>query len=208
MGRIGWLLAVLAPMALPADNIEAFGHKWTVPVGAEWKIEKESGGEVLKLLAARPQETPRRPIQFALAETPAYQRVTIEADVKRVDGKSLIIVYAFHDATHFNYAHLSSDDAMTEPVHNGIFHVFGGERVRISPLRGPGTLATDGWHRVKLTHDARSGIVSVTVDGKSSPSLEAVDLSLGAGRVGLGSFFEKAHFRNVKITGVSEASQQ
>jgi hypothetical protein len=39
------------------------------------------------------------------------------------------------------------------------------------------------------------------VNGKRNPSLEAVDLSLRHGRVGLGSFDETGDFRNVKITG-------
>jgi len=37
------------------------------------------------------------------------------------------------------------------------------------------------------------------VDGKPVPALTAVDVSLGAGRIGIGSFDEKAEFKNVKI---------
>jgi hypothetical protein len=54
---------------------------------------------------------------------------------------------------------------------------------------------------VQLTHDASTGIVGVSINGKTPRAFEAVDLSLGAGRVGLGSFFNTAQFRNVKITG-------
>ncbi len=41
--------------------------------------------------------------------------------------------------------------------------------------------------------------VFVDVAGKKMPSLRAVDLSLAAGRVGVGSFF--AQFRNLKAQG-------
>ena len=190
-------------VASAADSIEAFGIKWSVPIGSDWKMEKESEAPVLRMLVARPQREPRRPTQFALADTPAFHRVTVEADVKRLAG-SLIIVYAYRDPTHFNYAHLSVDEATKQPVHNGIFHVYGGERVRISREQGPASLPSqDEWYRVRLTHDASTGIVAVTVNGKPNPALEAVDLSLGAGKVGIGSFFETALFKNVKILGTA-----
>lgn len=198
--RILVLLAVAASLSA-ADSFEAFGHKWTVPIGSDWVVEKQDNTAVVRMLVARPQTQPRRPSQFALAETADWDRVTIEAEVKRLGG-SLIFVYAYKDPSHFNYAHLSVDEASKQPVHNGIFHVFGGERVRISPLRGPATLpSADAWYKVRLDYTASTGEVVVTVNGEKNESLRAVDLSLGAGRVGFGSFFETAMFRNVKITG-------
>ena len=193
------LLVVLTASA--ADTVEAFGHKWTVRFASDWKVEQEDAKPVLRLLVARPQQQPRRPIQFALAETAPWQQVSLECDVKR-DGGSLILVYAYRDETHFNYAHLSVDTAKKQPVHNGIFHVYGGERVRISSDEGPASLPSDQeWYRVQLKYDGDTGAVKVLVNGKENQSLKAVDMSLGAGKVGIGSFFEKALFRNVKITG-------
>lgn len=196
------LLPLLASAVLfAADTIDAFGYKWRVPIAADWKMEDAAGGPVLRMLVARPQTQPRRPSQFALAETADFHRVTLEADVKRL-GDSLILVYAYQDDAHFNYAHLSVDAPQKQPVHNGIFHVYGGERVRISRAEGAGSLPSrDDWYRVKLSYDAATGIVGVTVNGQAQPALEAVDLSLGSGKVGIGSFFETALFRNVKITG-------
>ena len=54
---------------------------------------------------------------------------------------------------------------------------------------------------MRLVYDGRTGKVEVFVDGQTSPSLRAYDLSLGAGKVGLGSFFDTGEFRNVKIHG-------
>ena len=117
-------------------------------------------------------------------------------------GKSVLIVFAWQDEAHFNYAHLSTDTGKQEPVHNGIFHVFGGERVRISNPEGPAAFsATKKWYHVKVSHDGTSGKVSVEVDGRPVPALQAVDMSLTGGRVGLGSFDEWAVFKNVKISG-------
>ena len=40
----------------------------------------------------------------------------------------------------------------------------------------------------------------MTVDGQAVPALVATDVSLGAGKIGIGSFDETGEFRNVKIT--------
>lgn len=143
---------------------------------------------------------PRRPQTFALARTKPFKKVTIDLEVKRA-GKSLIIVYAYQDESHFNYAHLSVDTAKQQPVHNGMFHVYGNERVRISSTEGPGSLPTEEWTKVRFTHDGATGKAWVEVEGKKFPSLVAYDLSLTEGRVGLGSFNEMASFRNVRIKG-------
>ncbi len=90
---------------------------------------------------------------------------------------------------------------MKQPAHNGVFHVYGGERVRISSEQGPAAFPETGkWYHARLVHVAKTGTVTVTVDGRPLPSLTAVDLSLGPGQVGLGSFDETGAFRNLRIT--------
>lgn len=187
-------------MILLAVILTIFGQHWTVPETSDWKIANENGAPVLRLVTARgPLPGPRRPIQFALANTPDLQRVTVEGDMRPL-GHSLMIVFAYRDAAHFDYAHLSIDTASEQSHHNGIFHVYEGERVRISPTDGPAAfVATGRWQHVRLAWDGQSGGVHVTVDGKPIPALHAVDLSLRSGRVGLGSFDETAEFKNVKI---------
>ena len=172
--------AILLCLAIPVfgETIEAFGHKWNVPIAADWTVEDVSGSPVLNLKVARPQEQPRRPKQFALADTAKWQTVTISFEAKSAEGH-FIVVYAYRDESHFNYAHLSIDEATKQPVHNGVFHVYGGDRVRISPETGPAALrAKDQWVHVQLTHDASTGIVGVSIDGKTTRAFEAVDLSL------------------------------
>src|SRR5436305_9567495 len=123
MGLCLALLTASATLA-GAETIPAFGQRWTVPVAADWSVSGQDASEVLHLVRNRgPLPGPRRPIQFALADAPPVLRVTVEADVKPL-GSSLLIVFAYHDAAHFDYAHLSVDTAAKQPVHNGIFHVY------------------------------------------------------------------------------------
>lgn len=207
MTRRGWLAAV-GGAALPlraAETVEAFGLRWTVPVAADWRVEPGEAGEVLRLRMARPLTQPRRPVQFALAETPAFRQVEFEVEARkeafaeRRRRTSLILVYAWQAPDRFNYVHLSVDAALRAPHHNGVFHVFGGERVRISPLEGPPTLREGVWHQIRLTFDGGAGKVRVWVDGETSPSLSACDESLSHGQVGLGSFFDYGEFRRFRI---------
>ncbi|MFO0508423.1 MAG: hypothetical protein ACK5YZ_00280, partial [bacterium] len=62
-----------------------------------------------------------------------------------------------------------------------------------------GSLPTREWTKVRLDYDARSGKMTATVGGEKYVSLEAVDVSLTRGQVGLGSFFETAQFRNFQV---------
>ncbi|OYW08165.1 MAG: hypothetical protein B7X34_09230 [Acidobacteriia bacterium 12-62-4] len=189
------LIPLLLAGSLWADEkMEAFGKKWSVPIAADW----EYVDGILSLNVARPQTAPRRPKQFALLEDGPYDKVTVEVEARRLQG-SLIIVYAYRDDAHFNYAHLSVDAPTKQPVHNGIFHVYGGDRVRISPEEGPGGLPDTNWHKVKLVWSGQTGEVTVTVDGQTTGALRGIDLSIKAGKIGLGSFFETAQFRNLKV---------
>jgi hypothetical protein len=204
MLKVLTILVVAVVITSAADKLTVFGRDWTVPVASDWKIENVDGAEILRLVEHRgPLPGPRRPIQFALRDIENYGSLTLEADVKPMGG-SLLIVFAYRDEGHFDYAHLSVDPGTKQPVHNGIFHVYGGERVRISSEQGPAAFSSSGrWYHVRLVHDAATGTVGVTVDGAAVPALEAVDRSLGPGKAGIGSFDETGEFKNVKISTVA-----
>jgi hypothetical protein len=187
-----------ASMLLRADSLDVFGRQWTVQRASDWVVE--NGALRLRVSAEPVPGEPRRPTKFALLDSHPYSKVTIEGEVKP-NARSLIFVYAWQDDAHYNYVHMSSDEAVKQNVHNGVFHVFGGERVRVSPLDGAASFVTHEWTPMKLVFDGESGRCYVEVNGKSNPSLNAADLSLRWGRVGMGSFDETGDFRNMKITG-------
>ncbi len=181
-------------------GLTVFGHNWTVPQAQDWKVSDDAGTPMLQLLVGRePLPGPRRPGQFALMDMPPARHVTLEADV-RPTKRSLMIVYAYQDAAHFDYVHFSTDTAMKQPVHNGVFHVYGGERVRISPATGPAAFSgINQWFHLKVEWDGTTGDVQGFIDGVAVPALHAVDLSLNEGKVGIGSFDETGDFKNLKI---------
>src|SRR3569833_196399 len=199
------ILLAVAAIAGAGETLQVFGHDWAVLNGGDWKIVQDEGQPVLSLLTPRGPipDQPRRPRQFAIAQTPDFTKVTSDAELMP-RRRSLIIVYNYRDPAHFDYAHLSSDTGLKQPVHNGIFHVFGGERVRISSQDGPAAFGEkDRWDRIHLVQDGETGAIQVEVDGKKIPALHAVDLSLKSGKVGLGSFDEIGDFRNVRISGAA-----
>ncbi|MBV9266634.1 MAG: hypothetical protein JO061_10745 [Acidobacteriaceae bacterium] len=189
--------------AISAAAVSVFDHSWAVPDASDWKIGQDNGRPVLQLLVGKepPASGPRRPFQFAIADTPEFTRVRVDADMKPI-GRSLMIVFAYRDSDHFDYAHLSRDTAKIQSHHNGIFHVYGGERVRISSEDGPAAFP-DGsrWYHVSLDWNGDTGAVTVAVNGNPVPALKAVDLSLSSGKVGIGSFDETGEFKNVSISG-------
>ncbi|HEY3457326.1 MAG TPA: Gfo/Idh/MocA family oxidoreductase [Bryobacteraceae bacterium] len=201
MKRTLAVLFLASSLVQAADTLEVFGHKWSVPDAKDWKIDTEDGSQVLHLVTGRePLPGPRRPFQFAIADTPPFSKVTIEADARPLK-RSLIVVFGYRDPAHFNYVHFSTDTATKQPVHNGVFHVFGGERVRISGLEGPAAFPEiNRWHHIRVVWDGTTGNVQGEVDGQPVPSLHAVDMSIHEGKIGLGSFNETADFKNVSIT--------
>ena len=198
------LALAAAPPKLPPleQQIHAFGLDWSVFNAADWSGSQDS----LDLKVARPQEAnPRAPLQYALANFRGLANFTVDVEVKpdtANNGKpgSAILVYAWRDNLHFNYVHLSSDTGKEQPVHNGVFHVYGGDRVRISQEDGPRAFPNAEWTPVRVVYDASKNLVETWIRGEKNPALRGIDLSLGTGRIGLGSFFNTAHFRKFRLT--------
>jgi hypothetical protein len=144
-----------------------------VATAADWKTETAADGEVLHLNVPRPQEAnPRAPVQYALLETEPLACFTLDVEVKSdIESVSLIVVYAWKDPLHFNYVHLSTDAARQQPVHNGVFHVYGGDRVRISNDEGPCALAhPTAWTHVRIVYDSPKHLVETWINGEINPS--------------------------------------
>ena len=95
----------------------------------------------------------------------------------RPNARSLTLVYAYRVEAHYHYAHISSDAAMRQNMHNGMFHVFGGERVRISSLEGPESFPAKDWTPVKLVYDGDSGRFSHSSKNQARFCFDAVSMT-------------------------------
>ena len=115
--RASLTLICVASLLAATDSIRVFGQKWDVQALTDWVV----GDNLLQLkVSAEPAAgQPRRPTKFALLQSKPYDRVTVEAEIKR-NGRSLIIVYAWQDEAHYDYAHISLDAAAAQNVHNGM----------------------------------------------------------------------------------------
>ena len=148
-------LVCFVSLLAAADSLNVFGGKWDITTPAsDWAVADNL--LQLKVSSEPPAGQPRKPTHIALLDSKPYSKVTVEADVKR-NGRSVIIVWGWQNDSHYNYAHISSDTAVAQNVHNGMFHVFGGERVRMSSLEGPGSLATQDWTPRELKLVLRDG---------------------------------------------------
>src|SRR5579859_6022002 len=96
----------LASLLAASESIDVFGGTWDVQSAHDWLVERDL--LQLKVPAEPPPGQPRRPTKYALLESKPYSRVTLEADIKR-DGRSLIVIYAWQDEAHYDYAHISVD---------------------------------------------------------------------------------------------------
>src|SRR4051794_82906 len=99
MKRVLFLLA--GSLLWAADTIQIFDHQWSVPMGGDWEIQQDNGAPMLHMKTGREPlaSGPRRPFQFALADTPSFSKVTVEADIRPLK-RSVIIVYAYRDPAH------------------------------------------------------------------------------------------------------------
>lgn len=177
---------------------------WHVPLPKDWEIandggNNDGGNKVLRLREPGPIGAPRRPVKFALFQPGCVSDFQAEVKVRRT-GKSLLVTFGFQDRAHFYYTHLSVDSG-DHHVHNGIFKVDGGERVRVAGTGSAPALPTDGWHTVRVVRSVESGEISVFIDKDKTPRFQLVDKSFTYGWVGIGSFDETGDFDDFRLRG-------
>jgi hypothetical protein len=171
---------------------------WQLPYPEDWEILREGPRHFLHMKRNREPGVPRRPLQFALLKDANVGSFQLQTEVRR-EGRSMIVVFNCVDTLHFYYVHLSRDRGTDVDVHNGIFIVNGEARKRIAGLEAPPALPDTQWHRVRLVRDAKSGAVTVFVDGQTAPLFSVVDRTFTCGQIGLGSFDETGDFSDVNL---------
>ena len=173
---------------------------WDFDGNGTWQV---SDGRLQLTKAGVPFGPIRRPAALAILKSEPFTKVKVELEVLSlapvdVQRRDVELVLGYESASSFYYVHLS---AVTDDVHNGIFIVANADRRRIDSGKGIPHLKDQSWHRVRATRDGETGLIEVFLDGSSAPILSAVDKTIKAGRVGVGSFDDIAEFRNIKVQG-------
>ena len=138
----------------------------------------------------------RSPLAMALLR-PTFADCTLDVTVRQTSReyphRDLILVFAWHDAEHFAYAHLASQaDANAHHV----MLVDGADRRPVTTFRTDGVAWGDGWHRLRLQRHGDA--VAVFFDDLERPVLRGV-VPAGAGRVGVGSFDDTGLFTALEV---------
>lgn len=173
-------------------------NAWHFPFPEDWQILAEGSNHYLHMLRSRPPGVPRRPRQFALIKGARVGSFDFHVRLRR-QQRSVIVVFNYVDTLHFYYAHLSVDDGHKQPVHNGIFIVNGGPRVRIAGLDAPPALPDFKWHQVRIERNANSGLIQVFIDKAAKPLFSVADRTFVCGQIGVGSFDETGDFEDVSL---------
>jgi hypothetical protein len=196
-----------APGAEWFANFDKTGLEgWHLPLRDKWEIADAGGNKFLRMTEPGPIGNPRRPQQFALWQPGCVSDFELNVKVRRRQ-KSVLVAFGFQDRLHFYYVHLSVDSG-DHAVHNGLFKVDGGERVRIAGTGSAPALPTTDWHNVRLVRDATTGAMDVFMDGEKEPRFHLIDKSFRYGWVGVGSFDETGDFDDFRLRGTQSVKCQ
>lgn len=155
----------------------------------------------LDLAAASDYGPPHRsPLSIALVQDLVVGDFVLELKAKQTGReyghRDLCIVFGHVDPAHFYYVHLAP--APDAHAHN-VFLVDGADRQALAEVPDEGVDWGDEWHVVRVERELATGLVQVFFDDATEPLLEAVDTTLGAGRIGFGSFDDTGRFTDVKV---------
>jgi hypothetical protein len=173
---------------------------WTLDGSGHWAIRD---GELRLEKAGVPSGPIRRPGALAILETPALGEATLDVELQShaaesVSRRDLLLVAGWQSPSRFYYVHLS---AVRDDVHNGIFLVDGADRKRIDERSDRPALTDRAWHAARLVRSPESGRIEVFLDGARDPIMTATDRTIGAGRLGVGSFDDTGAFRGIRVQG-------
>src|SRR3954462_4305569 len=141
---------------------------WDLTDRAAWRMALAEPGRnrVLERFRASKYEPPvRSPLNIALAQGVEVDDFTLDVKVRSTTRdyghRDLCFFFGYQDSSHFYYVHLGKE---ADPHANSIFLVNGQPRVSIAESRTSGTPWTDGWHKVRLIRDSKSGLIQVFFD--------------------------------------------
>jgi hypothetical protein len=185
------------------DDFEKGAANWEPTDRKAWKVIKTDKGKAYSQFRMSKYQPPyRSPHNISLVKNLSLGDFILEADVLSTgkDGphRDMCLFFGYQDKSHFYYVHLAkrADDHA-----NQVFIVNGAARKKISTRTSAGTKWDDQWHHVKIVRKVKDGKIAVYFDDMKKPVMTATDKTFIWGRVGLGSFDDSGHWREVNLWG-------
>lgn len=170
---------------------------------AAWRVSADEHNAYLELFGQSEYATRvRSPFNIAVLKSVRVGSFVLEADLKQTgreyDHRDLCLFFAMKDPTNYYYVHLAS---VADPNAHNIFIVNDAPRRNIAEYTTDGADWGDGWHKVRLEHDAEVGSIRVFFDDMTKPIMEATDQHFDGGYVGFGSFDDTGLVDNIMLRG-------
>jgi hypothetical protein len=159
-----------------------------------------AGESALELIGTGAYAPPHRsPASLAILVDLELSDFVLEAELKQTGRnyghRDMCLFFGYVGPARYYYVHLAP--APDENAHN-VFLVDDAPRRNLAAVFEEGLEWQDGvWHHVRL--ERRGAVMRVYVGGADEPTVAASDATIGAGRVGFGSFDDSGMIRNVKI---------
>ena len=197
---IAGLLLVGGAIAAPLKLVESKDQLILLNPGS-WKIGTHEGRECLILDKVGEQRPPvRRPSEYALLKDGGpigeFTVVSATLEPEATINRDICLIFGYKDDTHYYYVHVSSNS--DNKFHNIIMRVDGDSRTRINKETDPEPRLANGWRTIKVRHQT-NGTIQVFVDNMSEPLMTAVDTTYPVGRIGFGSFDDRAAFETLSV---------
>lgn len=191
------------PVLLKADFEDSSLAGWDFTDPKAWRISAHEGNHVLdQFQASKYEPRVRSPLNIALAKNLDVSDFELDAKVRSTardyGHRDLCLFFGYQDPSHFYYVHLGKE---ADPHAHSIFLVNGLPRISIAEKRTNGTPWTDGWHHVRVTREAKTGLIEVFFDDMGTPIMKAHDKTFPHGRVGVGSFDDTGQFDDIVVRG-------
>ncbi|WP_146522808.1 LamG domain-containing protein [Stieleria varia] len=190
------------PDAAFVDHFEQGTDRWEFLDPDTWKLAQRDGSNVIEITDRGSKYKPpvRSPGHVALVKDLELESFDITFRVKSTkdtgNHRDCCVFFNYQDDQHFYYVHLG---AKPDPHSGQIMIVKEAPRLALTKNEAL-TPWDDQWHRVKVSRDAKSGMIAVYFDDMSKPHMQVIDKTFGKGRIGIGSFDDLNAFDDVEIT--------
>ena len=177
---------------------------WEAIPEENWAVEKSDAGSVLSLSKGARGGRPTPALALIRDHAVSSFRLTARAKCMATpgaNGRDMCVLFGYTSGRSSYYVHFG---AINRPGYNMIALIAPGQSRRLIDLeeKPQPRLVDREWHTLRVERDAETGVIKAYIDDMKKPLLTAVDKTLPAGLVGLGSLGDFGYFDDVELVGV------